>query len=227
MRNFFDIRRSFFRAFCAGVLLMSSLFVLSLPVFALTLEEILEGVERRYSGSGFSARFFQISTLKAMQITESASGRLYVKHPGKMRWEYEAPEKQVIITDGKKLWIYRPEDSQVMVGKAPVFFGEGKGAGFLSDIRRIRKNFQLSLQPEGEKSRYVIKLIPKKKTYDLAAVYLSILPDTFDVAQVITQNDYGDETRIGLSDFSYDQKLPDSLFEFQIPEGVDIVQMDE
>ena len=215
--------------FCryGAVFVISAILLLSPVVFATTLDDILAGLENRYSGTGFSAEFFQISTLKAMQIKETASGRLFVKRPGKMRWEYDRPERQVIITDGKKLWIYRPDDNQVMIGKAPAFFGDGKGAGFLSNIRQIRQNFELSLQTKSKESNFIIKLIPKEKTYDISTVYLSIVPQTFDVVQVITLNEYDDETQIDLHDITYNQNQPDSLFTLQIPEGADIVQIDE
>ncbi len=112
---------------------------LSVFASALTLDEIIGRVEKRYMDSGFSVQFVQVSTLKAMNIEDTATGRLFVKHPGMMRWEYEKPDKQTIITDGTKLWIHRPDDNQVMIGKAPSFFGDGKGAGFLSDIKRVQQ----------------------------------------------------------------------------------------
>lgn len=195
--------------------------------FALTLDEIIENVEKRYGGDGFSALFFQVSTLKAMQVSESASGKLYVKRPGKMRWEYEAPDKQTIITDGKTLWIYRPEDNQVMVGRAPTFFGDGKGAGFLSDINRVRENFEITLQPKSAASNYILKLVPNKKNLDISSIYLAILPSTFNVVQVITYNQYEDETRITLTQFEHQEELADALFSFQVPEGADVVKIDE
>jgi outer membrane lipoprotein carrier protein len=210
-----------------AVYVISAILLLSPVVFATTLDDILDGLETRYSGPGFSAKFFQISTLKAMQIKETASGRLFVKRPGKMRWEYDSPERQVIITDGKKLWIYRPDDNQVMIGKAPAFFGDGKGAGFLSNIRQIRQNFELSLQAESQESNFILQLIPKEKTYDISTVYLSIVPQTFDVVQVITLNEYDDETQIDLHDITYNQNQPDSLFTLQIPKDADVVQIDE
>jgi len=52
-------------------------------------------------GSQFAADFLQESTIKSMEITDFASGRLYVRYPGMMRWEYEKPDRQVIITDAR------------------------------------------------------------------------------------------------------------------------------
>jgi outer membrane lipoprotein-sorting protein len=50
---------------------------------------------------------------------------------------------------------------------------------------------------------------------------------TFNVLQVTTQNFYGDETRIDLVNSAFDVDLEDSLFSFKIPEGVDVLQIDE
>ena len=82
------------------------------------LDTVLRAVEKRYTAAQFSAEFLQESTIRAMEITDFASGRIYVRYPGMMRWEYEKPEPQAIITDGQKLWVYRPQDNQVLTGSA-------------------------------------------------------------------------------------------------------------
>jgi outer membrane lipoprotein carrier protein len=197
---------------------------------SLSVEQILENVENRYRNSKFSADFIQKSTIKAMNITDTATGKVYIKYPGMMRWEYEKPERQIIITDADKLWIYRPEDNQVMTGKAPTFFRDGKGASFLSDIRIVRKKFDISLeanQPAESDLFYHLKLIPREKTLDISEIRLMVSRKTFNVLQVMTLNFYGDETRIDLINFAFDVDLDDSLFSFTIPKGVDVIQIDE
>lgn len=193
----------------------------------LTPDEILAGVEKRYAGSGFSARFDQESTIKALDITDTASGKLIVKRPGMMKWEYEKPDRQIIITDGKVLWVYRPEDNQVMIGKAPSFFGDGKGAGFLADMKLIRKIFRITLEESDSAEYYVLKLIPQEKNIDISALLLSISKKTFDVVKIVTFNSYGDKTRIKFKDIQLQQNINDSVFKFIIPEGADIIQLDE
>ncbi|MFH1993776.1 MAG: outer membrane lipoprotein carrier protein LolA [Pseudomonadota bacterium] len=193
----------------------------------LSLDEILNRVENRYAASGFSARFEQVSTIPAMEITETASGRIYVKRPGRMRWEYEKPDLQTVITDGKTLWIYRPEDNQVMIGKAPVFFRDGKGAGFLSDIRGIRRRFLIDLENEIQNNNYKLALYPVEKTFDVSVIYLSISAQTFEVVRIVTYNSYQDKTRIEFSNIRFEEKLDDALFTFKIPEGVEILHLDE
>ena len=192
-----------------------------------TVAQILAGIEKRYAGKGFSADFFQESMLKAMQISDTAEGHLTVKRPGKMRWQYTMPDAQTIITDGKSLWIYRPSDNQVMVGKAPDFFGHGKGAAFLSDIRQLRKSFTIQQLPAENPDYYRLHLVPLKPTPELSEITLSVAKASYLIDQVVTTNAYGDETRIVLNNYQFNLDPDDALFAFKIPDGADIVEMDK
>ena len=218
-----------------GILMLRVLY--NLPVLYaaaektdLSVDQILEQVENKYTNSKFAADFIQKSNINAMNITYTSTGNVYIKYTGMMRWEYEKPDRQIIITDGDKLWVYRPEDNQVMTGKAPTFFSDGKGASFLSDVRLIRQKFDISLEP-GQPAEsdlfHHLKLIPREKTLDISQIRLMVSKQTFNVLQVITLNFYGDETRIDLINFAFGVDMDDSLFSFTIPQGVDVLQIDE
>ncbi len=191
------------------------------------LEDVVKKVERRYAGSGFSAEFYQSSKIAAMEITDTASGRIFVKRPGMMRWEYEKPDRQSVITDGNTLWIYRPEDNQVMMGKAPEFFGSGKGAGFLSDMKLIRQQFRIFLAKKAKEGYHILELLPIERTFDVSVIYLSVSIKTFDIVEIVTYNSYGDENKIRLSNLQLKKNLDDSMFSFQTPQGVEILHLDQ
>ena len=193
----------------------------------LSLNVIMDKVEQRYDVPDFSAYFIQESTLKAMDISDVASGMIFVKRPGMMRWEYDKPDRQTITTDGKKLWVYKPDDNQVMIGKAPSFFGDGKGAGFLSDMKLIREQFKVSFAKEKSDHDYVIKLLPKEQTVGITKIYLSISKITFKIKKIITLNEYDDETVIELINSKFNLNLDKSLFSFIVPEGTDVIMMDD
>jgi outer membrane lipoprotein carrier protein len=193
----------------------------------LTLDQILDRLEQHYTNKSFTAEFGQESTLKAMDITDYASGKMYVRYPGMMRWEYEKPEKQIIITDGKRLWIYRPDDNQVMTGSAPAFFSDGKGASFLSDIKLIREKFNISKVQSTDDYFYELKLEPREKALDVSDIRISVTKNTFTVIRIITYNSYGDENRIELINNTFNVKLDDSLFSFDIPPGADVLKLGE
>jgi len=188
--------------------------------------DILERLEDRYAGRNFSADFRQESTLKAMDITDTASGHAWFKHPGKMRWEYQAPEQHVIITDGETLWIHRPADNQVIIGDAAKYFGTGKGASFLADFTLIRKAFDVSLEKAAE-NHWRLKLVPEEKRIDLSAIYLKVNRQTLDIAKVVTENVYGDITRIYLDNLEFQPDMKDALFDFRVPQGADVIEMEK
>jgi len=191
-----------------------------------SVEQILTGLEARYAPAGLSARFTQTSTLQAMEITDSAEGRLWIRRPGKMRWEYTAPEPQTIVSDGTRLWVYRPEDRQVMVGGAPAYFGDGKGAGFLADIGQLRRQFDIFPIPQKTDSVYGLSLVPRRQQPDLVRIELEITAADFTIRTVTTFNAYGDKTRIVIHDPVFHDSLDDALFVFDIPPGVEIMQME-
>ncbi|MDX9785378.1 MAG: outer membrane lipoprotein carrier protein LolA [Desulfobacterales bacterium] len=196
------------------------------PGTAPSLDDIMDRVENRYSGPGFSVHFFQISTLKAMNVSDYAGGKMLVKRPGKMRWDYETPTPQLIIADNKDLWIYRPEDNQVSHGAAPQFFSGGNGAGFLADMASIRKDFNVSLESSDQSDSFRIKLIPKTSSYEVTAIYLTVSAVTFEINVLSTLNAYGDETRFELSGYRFDPVLDSELFQFKIPEGAEVLTLD-
>jgi outer membrane lipoprotein carrier protein len=168
-----------------------------------------------------------VSTIKAMDITDEATGKIYVRKPEMMRWEYEKPDPQVIITNAERLWIYRPLDNQVILGKAPAFLAGGKGAGFMADIKVLRKKFEISKVSTADDQYHALKLVPLDNSADVADILLLINKQTYAVHQVVTYNAYGDETRITLLNARTDDVPKQSLFTFNIPEGADVVNMDE
>ncbi len=189
-------------------------------------QAIFAGIEKRYAVGGFSARFHQFSTLKAMEIVDTASGSIIVKRPGMMRWTYEIPEKQTIVSDGHHLWVYRPQDNQVMVGKAPTFFGNGKGAGFLSDLASLQTQFDISRGKDTPAGDYRLHLTPKEKSQEISSIHLIVAKKTFNITEIITVNIYGDETRIEFSEIRFQKKIDDAIFTFDIPDGVDVIEID-
>lgn len=223
----FRLKNPAILALAAAALCNVAVLVNAVHADSAELNMVIKGIEQHYGGKSFRASFFQESILKAMQMTDTAEGYLIVKPPGKMRWEYTIPDSQTIITDGRTMWIYRPADRQVMVGKAPEFFGGGRGAGLLSNISQIRKDFNISLQPARNEKYYHLKLIPRKTTPDLTDIIMSVDKRSFRIDQVITHNAYGDETRIVLNHYQFDIHPKDDLFHFTIPKGVEVIQMEK
>ena len=189
------------------------------------LDTILDGIEKTYTNSSFSARYEQKSWLKAIDIMEKASGRAYFSHPGKMRWEYLKPQQHQIITNGKELWVYRPEESQVIKGDARNFFRSGSGGSFLADISRVREDYIITLEQSSQDGDELL-LVPRKSNPDITSIQLRVVKNTFEINRVITTNTYGDYTELLFKNINFG-KLDPALFDFQPPPGTDLMKMDQ
>ena len=212
------------------ILLLTGILVLNSPAFCNTSgqdtqlkNEILAGIEQRYAHKSFSADFNQAARLAALDITETATGQAWFSHPGKMRWLYLSPDRHEIITNGKELWIYRPDEDQVMTGDAAPFFQTGAGGAFLSDITRIKTDFTIELGKTDASYAQLI-LTPKKENPDLAVIRITIQRKTHEIEMVVTENIYGDSTRFIFSNIRFNDPDP-AMFNFTIPDGTSIIEM--
>jgi outer membrane lipoprotein carrier protein len=189
--------------------------------------DILDRVQQRYAAGDFEADFIQEAHLKAMGMVDTAKGHLYFGSPGMMRWHYKSPEEYLIITDGDKVWIYRPEENQVMLGRAADYFGSRQGADFLSKPGELTKEFVVELVPEGrqEKEHYVLKLVPKMELPSLTELHLFISRKTFEITKAITGNAFGDRTIIQFESYRFERGLCSSLFVFEVPKGAEVLQL--
>lgn len=195
---------------------------------ALTASEVIDRVEARYASTDCQSRFYQESTLKAMDVTDTAAGMVYFKKPNMMRWDYETPDRHTIVTDGKRLWMYRPDEAQVMVGQADDYFGDGEGLSFLADISVLRSRFDISFPSSEEKERkhHLLLLTPRIASPNLSTLYLWVSVDTFDIVRSKVVNSFGDTTTITFGNIRFSRGLKPSFFVFDIPKGTEVLKMD-
>jgi outer membrane lipoprotein carrier protein len=189
-----------------------------------TLDQFLDGLEKRYSKKEFIADFSQVSKLKALEIDETASGKALFSHPGKMKWEYLEPQQHQMITNGKTLWIYRPDQNQVIIGDAGNFFKEGSGGAFLSDISIVREKYIINII-ENSKLFFSLKLIPEKKIPEIQSILIIVSKTTYNIQKIITSNIYEDTIELGFHNIEF-KDIDDSVFEFSIPENSSVIDLD-
>ncbi|MFP4476452.1 MAG: LolA family protein [Desulfatibacillaceae bacterium] len=203
------------------------------PTVGAGAEPVLEKVRDRYKGKSFCMDFSQYATMKGMGITDTGTGSACFKYPDRMHWHYKEPEEQHVVSDGDSLWIYRPEDRQVMVGEAAGFFGGGEGASFLSDPTVLVERFSVKLGEQDLLSQWdagegvVLELAPRNPTREFAMLFLVIDPETGDIEQSVSYNQFGDETRIVFTDPDFREDIPDSEFVFVPPGTADVIRMED
>jgi outer membrane lipoprotein carrier protein len=193
-----------------------------------TLDEVvsaLEQAQRRVTD--LKAPFRQAAHNKALNQTIDARGTLYLKKPGKLRWEYQTPTPQEIISDGTRLWIYTPELKQVNVSAAPAALA-GPAGSFLHGLGQVREHFEARFlnpaQPTDAEGLVVLDLAPKRPQPLLARLILSVDPKSWLVRQAVVHDELGNTVTVRFAETVVNSGLADGLFVFVPPPGVAVVQ---
>ena len=199
-----------------------------LPAWALTPEEVMTRVQAQYDKSGaFQSRFKQESSLKASGQSDSAEGWMYFQKPCRMRWQYETPpaQKKEVVSDGRLVWMYMPQDSLVMVYKLDQVLRSDLVMRFFSGMGQFQKDFETSWgKPPAESSSYIINLYPKKEQAELKRLTLTINPKTYLVENLSFANALGEESQFAFTQMKLDVSLGRDFFTFTPPPGVQVVR---
>ncbi len=163
----------------------------------------------------FSADFSQEVVDGNNRLLQQSSGRVWIKHPGRFRWDYLEPYQQQIVADGERLWTWDRDLEQVTV--QPV--GEvitATPAMLLSDSSRINEVFDVSQMDDGS-----IRLVPN--TTDSNVTGLNVYFDNGLLSRISAQDTFGNTTHFSFSRLDRNPQLANELFTFEPPEGADIV----
>ena len=192
-----------------------------------TASEVAQSLQRKIDAvQDFSADFvhtYQGGVLKK-QLTER--GTVLIKKPGKMRWDYTAPEKKLFVSDGVKVYFYLPADKQVMVSSVPRNGEATTPALFLAGKGRLTSEFTPAFAdlPAGlPAGSLALKLVPKSKQPDYDWLILAVDPATLAIRGLVTIDAQGGSSAFAFTNLKQNVGLADSQFTFKIPRGVDVV----
>jgi outer membrane lipoprotein carrier protein len=185
----------------------------------------LEQAQRRVTD--LKAPFRQSAHNKVMNQTIEARGTLYLKKPGRLRWEYQTPTPQEIVSDGTRLWIYTPELRQVNVSAAPAALA-GPAGSFLQGLGQVREHFDVRFlnpaQPTDAEGLVVLDLAPKRPQPLLVRLIVSVDPKTWLVRQAVVYDELANTVTVRFGDAVVNSGLADGLFVFVPPPGVSVVE---
>ena len=215
-------------ALCLILVFAGALALAAGATAAPTLDEAvsaLEQAQRRVTD--LKAPFRQAAHNKALNQSIEARGTLYLKKPGRLRWEYQTPTPQEIVSDGTRLWIYTPELKQVNVSAAPAALA-GPAGSFLQGLGQVREHFQVRFlnpaQPTDVDGLVVLDLVRKQPQPLLARLVVSVDPKSWLVRQAVVHDELGNTVTVRFGETVVNSGLSDALFVFVPPPGVAVVQ---
>lgn len=209
---------------CLGILLL----LLALPGrgLAATAEDVVHKVQERYDQTqNFSADFTQEMRIESAGQVIKSSGKVWFKRPGRMHWAYLSPEKQTIIADGTTLWIVQPADNQVLKAPLQNAFESRTPVSFLLGVARIEQDFRATLLSPADDGKLRLQLDPAKaEDGSLGALILDVDPETYDVTAATIRDPLGNTTRVVLLGVERNGAVDESLFRFERPAGMDVIE---
>lgn len=189
-------------------------------------DDIIGKIEARYSKKTFQSDFFQQSTLKALDIKQSAGGYVIFSHPGKMYWTYNFPDKNEIVTNGETVWLYTEKNNQVQEMEAKNYFKEGMGGAFLANIGSIKKNYSIKDIKTDEKENASLLLLPNTKG-PVKEIYVTVSKKDGRILKVTTVNQSNDETIFYFKNEKFIENIDKNIFNFVPPKGAKITTISQ
>ena len=174
------------------------------------------------------------------------SGTVYFRRPGRMRWEYDSPEKKLFVADGKTVWFYVPADHTVTRVPAkessdwrtPLALLTGK-----ADLSRLCSHIDLVSQRATPAGHAILRCLPRGEknggsadgpsssndstelpgTGNFTEVLLEVDSSSGELARAQIRQTGGIELEYRFGDWQQNLPLPDEMFRFRAPAGVAIV----
>jgi outer membrane lipoprotein carrier protein len=190
------------------------------------------------------ADFSQLTAIASMKREERGAGELFIKKPAgataMFRFNYAKPQQQ-IISNGKNVWYYLPDNRQVMVSDVATMFegGNGVALNYLTGMGHVSRDFAISFAGTGrdKKGNYVLELVPKKQSQVLAKLQLTVSARAvedfraagkarvpFPIVSSVIYDQFGNRTTIEFSRVKANRGIGNERFTFKVPAGVEVIK---
>ena len=185
------------------------------PAWASGLDQLKSFLDTNRSARGM---FTQTVIAKSGKKPQQSTGIFALQRPGKFRWSYEKPYKQLLVSDGSKLWSYDPDLNQVAVKKLGTAFGASPAA--LLAGKDLDKHFELKEGTAADGIEFV-EATPKGGDASFERVKIGFAAN--QPVSMEIHDSFGQVTVLRFTGFEANPALPAALFRFVAPAGADVV----
>ncbi|WP_010483959.1 outer membrane lipoprotein chaperone LolA [Pseudomonas sp. S9] len=167
-----------------------------------------------------TARFSQLTLDGSGSQLQETAGELSLKRPGLFRWHTDAPQEQLLVSNGKQVWLYDPDLEQVTIQKMDQRLTHTPALLLSGDVSKISESFDISYKEAGNVVDFTLK--PKSKDTLFDNLRLSFRSGVVNDMQLI--DSIGQRTNILFLNVKMNQPIQDSEFTFEVPKGADVIQ---
>ncbi len=201
------------------------------PAGADDLKEVVKKVQARYEETrDLQADFSQTTKIEGFKTPIASSGRLYIKKPGRLRWDYREPNVEEIYVKGNDVMMYVPEHKQVLVGKLTQMAASQAPLQLLQGVARLEEHFDLdpTRGPRSDAGAPLLTLLPKASEPEslrtLARIVLELHPKTYFIKTLSLHEISGNVSTFQFTNLKANTGLKAAMFDFQVPPGVEVVK---
>lgn len=194
--------------------------------------DVVKQIQARYEKTkDLQADFVQTTKIEGFERPVTSSGRVYIKKPGRLRWDYLDPATEQIYVMRDDVKVYVPEHKQVLVGKLTQMAASNAPLELLQGAGKLDESFDI--QPTTGKERgtggiRLITLIPKDKehesTRNLQRIVVEVFPKTYFLRTVSLHEISGNVATFEFSALKPNQGLGNEVFDFKAPPDVEVVK---
>ena len=196
--------------------------------------ELVGKVDSRYEQTqDLQADFSQETTIEGFETRLSSTGRVLLKKPGLLRWDYVEPSVEQIFVDGDQVMVYTPEHKQVVKANLTQIAASKAPLALLQGAGKLAEHFDVLLtdQPtDQEESRQetlpLITLVPKPEEKDRSAVtrvVLEIDPSSYLIKKMDLHEISGNISTLQFSNFKVNQGIDSAQLKLKVPDDVIVV----
>ncbi|MFP8965099.1 outer membrane lipoprotein chaperone LolA [Pokkaliibacter sp. CJK22405] len=169
----------------------------------------------------WTADFQQVVVDANGRPLQQTTGSIDLQKPDLFRWETDEPYAQLLVSDGKFVWLYDKDLEQVT--KQPLDRRATATPALLlsNDVKAIEKSFDVQGRTDGN-GLWFFQLKPKDKESLFTELRMSFKDSSLQ--EMSFSDSLSQQTRITFRNMEEDVMLPSNLFKFTPPEGVDLIE---
>jgi outer membrane lipoprotein carrier protein len=194
--------------------------------------EVMKRLQARYEKTkDLQADFTQKTTIEGFERPMTSSGKVYIKKPGRLRWNYLDPSAEDIYVQGDDVKVYVPEHKQVLVGKLTHMAASRAPLELLQGAAKLDASFEA--EPTPGKSRGVggirlVTLVPKSHDAEahgtVQRIVVEVFPKTYFIRSLSLHEVSGNVSNFEFSSLQSNIGLDDDLFVPKFPPDVEVVK---
>jgi outer membrane lipoprotein carrier protein len=194
--------------------------------------DVVKRLQARYEKTkDLQADFTQKTIIEGFERPMTSTGKVYIKKPGRLRWNYLDPATEDIYVNRDDVKVYVPEHKQVLVGKLTQMAASKAPLELLQGAARLEESFEVEPTPGkglGIGGLRLLTLLPKGQAHEptrsLQRIVVEVFPKTYFIRTVSLYENSGNVSHFEFSSLQANVGLGDELFDPKFPADVEVVR---